>query len=279
MRLEDLEEIDSWDWPDGAEDALADALEDPRSSDRAVAVRLAGSLYSNDRVAKALAALLKDGASPPELRANAAIALGPSLESCEDELNDFDEEISAETFELALQAVEGEWRDRVNPTEVRRRALESGARAWRPWVDEAVREALASSSPEWRMTGVFAAGYHTAFRPQVLEALGAPELDVRVEAARALGRSGEEEDAQRLLKLVRRSDTPRPLLLACIDALGGVGGGLAMAALDELSESDDAEIADAAAEAHDEAAMMAAVARAFDDGEDDDFDDDDEDEE
>jgi HEAT repeat protein len=269
MRLEDLEEIDSWDWPDGAEDALADALEDPRSPDRAVAVRLAGMLYSNDRVAKALAALLQDRTAPPELRANAAVALGPSLESCEDELNDFDEEISAETFELALQAVEAVWRDRVAPAEVRRRALESAARAWRPWVEEAVREALASS-PEWRLSGVYAAGYHMAFRPVVLEALGAPELDLRVEAARALGRTGEEEDAQRLLKLVRRSDTPRPLLLACIEALGGIGGSAAIAALDELSESEDEEIADAAADAHDEASMMAAVARAFDD---EDFDD------
>src|SRR5689334_9531115 len=95
MDLKTLQSIPPWDWPRDAGETFQEALIDRQAdeSDRLIAAELAGDLVvMNDQLADSLMAIIGSPDEPEQLRATAAIALGPVLEQMEtDVLDDPDE--------------------------------------------------------------------------------------------------------------------------------------------------------------------------------------------
>ena len=82
MDLKTLMDTPPWDWPEDAGDLLLETLIDNQAcgSDRLIAAELAGdSPVMNDELAKALLAIVGTRDDTDELRAQAAISLGPVL--------------------------------------------------------------------------------------------------------------------------------------------------------------------------------------------------------
>src|SRR5437879_1859860 len=88
MNLDELNDTPPWDWPRGTGRKLLDVLRDAKgaASDRLIAADLAGSLtVMSDDIAEALLAIVRSADQPEELRARAAISLGPALEAADTE--------------------------------------------------------------------------------------------------------------------------------------------------------------------------------------------------
>ena len=86
MDLKTLLDIPPWDWPRDAGKIFREILIDPRAneSDRFVAAELAGDFtVINDDLADALLAIVGSADEPEQLRAKAAISLGPVLEQAD----------------------------------------------------------------------------------------------------------------------------------------------------------------------------------------------------
>jgi hypothetical protein len=81
--LTSLEITPPWEWPANAGETLIRILRDRRSaaSDRIIAADLAGSItVMDDRMADLSLSLVRSADEPEQLRATAAISLGPELE-------------------------------------------------------------------------------------------------------------------------------------------------------------------------------------------------------
>lgn len=259
MDLDALEALPTWEWPAGADAIVAEVLRGSDREARLRAARLAGHLYHDEGTV----ALLTDiaAAEPdPEVRARAAVALGPALEDCDTSLGlPYGTEVSEATFERACQVLERVARDPALPKVVRRRALEGAVRAPRGWQEALIRRACGETDPEWRMTGVFCAARYPDLHGLALEALDDAELEVRIEAVRAVGEIGAREEVARLIRLVEARDTPPDLRLAAVGSLGEMGVSQAVPALTSLLSSDDADLADAAEAALEEIGLATAV--------------------
>jgi HEAT repeat protein len=253
--LQDLEELDPWDWPRRAGTRIAEGLRSPDSATRLRAAELAGHLFEDEGVVLALADAV--AADPdPEVRALAAVALGPALEDCDTAIEvPGASPVSRDAFERACRVLEAAWADETNSVEVRRRALEGAVRSPRPWQEAAIRAACAHDDPLWRTSGTFAAAWYPALGQLALAALDDPDVDVRAEAVLAVGRLGAKDRFQHVLSLAKAKDTPPQLLLAAIDALGELGVQEAEPVLTRLARSKDEEVAEAAAAALDELAV------------------------
>lgn len=252
-----LYEIPPWDWPADAGETLLAALksrtvgaDDP---DRLLAAELAGNLIvMNDDIAGVLLDIIRDPAEPAGMRGAAAIALGPALEELHLEL--FDDIEGPVVSEQAARAIrEGlrqAYQDADAPKEVRRRALEASVRAEADWHAGAVRAAYDSGDDEWRLTAVFCMSYVAGFEREIEEALESDDPILVYEAVRAAGNRGVEAAWPRIRELILLGgEGDRSLLLAAIDAVPTVMPEEAEDALVDLSDSDDAEIAEAATDA------------------------------
>ena len=164
MDVTTLSQIPSWDWPEETRDLLVQFLRDGErtDADRTVATRLAGDMVViDDELAELLLGLLMDGDERDEVRAAAAIGLGPVLE--QSDLDGFDDPddvpISEKTFRTVQDKMRKAYLGDGISKEVRRRVLEGAVRAPRGWHIEAVRAAYFSDDPDWRMTAVFCMEY------------------------------------------------------------------------------------------------------------------------
>ena len=86
MDLKTLQDTPPWDWPRDAGKMFQEILIDHQANetDRVIAAELAGDLtVINDELADALMAVVRRTDEPEQLRAAAAIALGPVLEQAE----------------------------------------------------------------------------------------------------------------------------------------------------------------------------------------------------
>jgi hypothetical protein len=99
--------------------------------------------------------------------------------------------------------------------------------------------------------------YMPGFDAQILEALKSADPEIHVEALRSAGGRGLDAAWPHVTALLESEKTVKELLLAAIGASAGIRPGEAIQRLDELAESEDEEIAEAAAEARDEALMFA----------------------
>jgi uncharacterized protein (UPF0147 family) len=255
MDLKSLQDMPPWDWPDGSAKMFRKILTDRRAD-------------------AALLNIIGNSAEPPELRAKAAISLGPALESATDGFDDPDDvPINEGMFRKIRKSLEKLYADRGTPKDVRRRILEAAVRAPEDWHVPAVRQAYLSGDAEWLLTAVFAMRWIPGFDEQILASLENPDPEIHFEAVVAAGEWEIAPAWAHIVGLIESPDTPKNLLLAAISSVATIRPDEAGEILGDLADSEDEDIAEAA----DEALMMAETLA--DDEIGDDEDDDDEDEE
>jgi hypothetical protein len=254
MKLATLAAIPPWEWPVGTDKRLLEVLQDDKAmeADRLLAAELAGEpSVTNDALVEALLATAGRPERSDEVRAKAAISLGPVLEEADIEGygGDGDPPIAEPTFNRAREALHALYLDKGLATEVRRRVLEASVRAPQDWQAEAVRAAYASRDADWKLTAVFCMRYVAGFDEAILEALASKDLEIRREAILAAGNWEVTGAWERIAGLLTSEETEKPLLLAAIEAAVSIRPGEAIELLEELRDSDDEEIVDAVEEA------------------------------
>jgi hypothetical protein len=129
MDLKALQDTPPWDWPRDAGKRFREILIDSRAkeSDRLVAAELAGDFtVINDDLADTLMAIIRSVAEREQLRAQAAISLGPVLEHADTFgfEDPGDVPISEHAFSTIKDSLHALYLDNNNGKEVRRRILE-----------------------------------------------------------------------------------------------------------------------------------------------------------
>lgn len=234
----------------GDEEARADAREEL-------------SLHMNDEIAAAFLEIAK-GNRDDRVRADTIIGLGPIIEEAgydytdteADDLGEFGPPISRKTFETIQRELRAIFEDESQPKIVRRSALEALVRDPQQWQVDAVRKLVASDDADWRVTSVFAMGYVPGFESDIMRMLETSEGALLYEAVRAAGR-GEMSDAAPKLRTIasdERADTD--LRAAAIEALPYVDDECDEL-LEELSNHENEEIAEAAEYALEELSILA----------------------
>jgi hypothetical protein len=256
MNVKTLSEIPPWEWPKNAAKILRDALTNRRTAedDRVTAAELAGDLVvMNDDLAGILLSIVEDSNESEQLRARAAISFGPILDQTDIEGFDEDDEetqITEKTFNRIQSSLQKLEQDERVPKEVRRRVLEASVRAPQDWHQSAVRAALDTSDPEWVLTAVFAMRWIRGFDQEIVQALKSNDPESHFEAVSAAGACELEAAWPHVLELIENArTTPKPLLLAAIEAAGSIRPREAVTVLGDLRDSPDEEIAEAAEEA------------------------------
>lgn len=256
MDLKTLLDTPPWDWPRDAGMLLFKTLLDKQAmeSNRLIAAELSGELVvMNDDLADALLAIVRSDDESEELRATAAIGLGPILEQGDIELLDNDEfddpesvPISLDKFRNIQDSLHKLYLDEGNPKEVRRRVLEGSVRSPQEWHLSATKVAYSSGDKDWVLTAVFAMGYIRGLDDQILEAMESRDPEIHFQAIRAAGHWELDAAWSHVVQLVENPGTPKPLLLAAIEAVGNIRPMEAGEILVDLTDSRDEEIADAA---------------------------------
>ncbi len=254
FELISMKKLPPWEWPDNYEQILTGVLNDVSAdaSDRLLAAELAGELpASTDELAGALLSIVQSGDEPGELRAIAAIALGPTLENTylSDFEDPYDETITEGMYTMINETLRELYLDGNVPEEVRRRILEGSVRAPQEWHRDAVRAAYASGKDNWHLTAVFCMRFIKGFEDQILEALGSEDPDMLYEAVTAAGNWQLDAAWPRLTELLASEETGREVLFAAIEAVADIRPQDAGVILVELADSDDEEIAEAATDA------------------------------
>jgi hypothetical protein len=257
--LSAIEDTPPWDWPKDAAQTFQQILTDSSASnsDRFRAAGLAANAVAiNDTLADVLLKISSSGDEPEQLRAAAAIALGPALESASTiEFDDpFDQPpITERMFRRIQQVLRTIYGDESVPILVRRRALEASVRSPEDWHSDAVLQAYSDGDRDWKLTAVFAMQWVRGFEREIVDALATTDEEIRYEAVVGAGRWSVDEAWDHIVALVEDIATPKPLLLAAIEAVGTIRPQEAFDILEDLEDSDDEEIAEAA----EEAVMMA----------------------
>jgi len=245
MDLKTLQDTPPWDWPRDAGKKFQEILIDHQASetDRLIAAELAGDLtVINDQLADALMAVIRRPDEPEQLRAAAAIALGPVLEQADtDGFEDPDDAmpITQRTFRNLQESLHKLHFDNTIPKEVRRRILEASVRAPEDWHQNAIRAAYSKGDKEWILTAVFSMRWIRGFDDQILEALKSGDDEIQYEAIQAAGNWGLAAAWSDILALVRDAATPKSLLLAAIGAVASIRPAEARSVLVDLGDSDD----------------------------------------
>jgi hypothetical protein len=274
VKLKDIADMPPWDWPSTAADTFKRFLRDHGASqdDRVQAAELAGDMTVVDNeMADVLLGILTDKSEAGELRARAAISLGPVLQQTDEDGFDDpfmdDPPITEETFDRINDTLHAVYGDESAPKEVRRRAFEASVRAAQDWHADAIRAAYVNPDEDWRLTAVFGMQYVQGFEKEILESLKSSNEDIHYEAISAAGGQEVAEAWPHIKALLESSKTPKRLLLAAIGAAPWVNAEAAGAALVDLTSSEDEEIAEAADEAIMEAESAGGL---YDDEEDED---------
>jgi len=254
FELISMEKLPPWEWPENSEQILLGVLSDPGAdeSDRLLATQLAGEFpASTDEFAGALLAIVQSGDEPDELRARAAIALGPTLEYAYlSDFDDPDEDVITEGMFLRIkESLHKLYLDGAVPEEVRRKILEGSVRAPDEWHRDAIRAAYVNAKDNWRLTAVFCMRYVKGFEDQVLEALESEDPDMLYEAVSAAGSWHLDDAWPRLTALLASEETDRDVLFAAIEAVTDIRPQEAGVVLVDLADSEDDEIAEAATDA------------------------------
>jgi hypothetical protein len=276
--LEALQEAGVWEWPPDARATLLSVLAD-RDVDldhRVLAAELSSEVaILDDELAARLLALLRAASEPEGLRAQAAVSLGPMLEYADMEGYEDDDEpsVTPPTIEKTQTLLRATYFDASAPTFLRRRALEASVRGCQAWHADVIAAAWASGDPAWQVTAVFCMQYVAGFERQIAEALESQVPEIFLEAVRTAGERGMADAWPRVSALLTAPGTPKPLLLAAIDASPNINSEQAVELLEPLTRSDDEDIAAAA----EEAIVMAEAEFELGDGDDDLDDEDDED--
>ena len=256
MNIEEIKDTPPWEWPKNTRKTLIDVLRDKKRSvaERADAASLAGnSVVVDDELAQLLASIVTSAEEPTDVRAHAAIGLGPVLE--ESEMEGFEDDgiseppIEEATFSFVQSALRKTFSDEKVPKEVRRRALEGSVRASQEWHEDAIRTAYASNDDEWKLTAVFCMRFIDGFDKEIVEALENKNPEVHREAVIAAGAQEVDGAWDHVAGLIKRPTEDKDLLLAAMGASALIRPREAGPILVSLSDSEDEEIAEAAMEA------------------------------
>lgn len=254
MNMEKLAETPPWEWPEDAEEILSEVLRD-RSADarqRLLAASLAGELVVvNEELVDILLSIVADGGQTPELRSEAAIAFGATLEQCD--VEGFDEDgdtpISEATFERIVEQLRSLYHHAEVPKLVRRRVLEAAVRAPRDWQTAAVRAAHASGDEEWRLTAVFSMRWVSGFDAQILEALESDDEEIREHAIEAAGNWQIAAAWDPIAELATSAEAPKDVRLAAIEAAACIRPHAVAELIEHLVDDPDEDVAASAEEA------------------------------
>lgn len=254
MDLNLLKDTPPWDWPPDAGKTFLGILKDhqAKASDRLLAAGLAGdAVVIDNALADALLSIVNSAAEPEELRAVAAISLGPVLELAD--TDDFDDPdavpISEKTFRKIKQALFKAYLDTSVPKLVRRRVLEAAVRAAEEWHATSVRTAYANEDREWKLTAVFCMCYVRGFEKEILQSLENPDPDIHYQAVRAAANWEVDAAWPHVAAIVHSDSADKGLRLAAIEALGTIRPQESIGILAVLSDDEDEDIAEAASEA------------------------------
>lgn len=252
MEVSALANLPPWEWPVDAGESILEALRVGEADERRLAAELAGNVVViSDELVETLLSIVESTGEPPDLRAMAAISLGPTLEELDLGWLDDPEDESvtpavARTIQERLRAI---YMDPAVPKDIRRRVLEASVRCPEDWHIGAVRAAYHSGDPDWRLTAVFCMGFVGDFDAEIVEALRTDDPDLHFEAVRAAGRALVEPAWPWISALLRSPDVDKPLLLAAIDAVAALRPHEAPEVLGELILVEDEEIAEAVQDA------------------------------
>ncbi|MBW1767218.1 MAG: hypothetical protein JRJ65_09245 [Deltaproteobacteria bacterium] len=254
MDLKILKDTPPWEWPQGTDKMLLGILYDDQrdESNRLLAAELAGDYtVINDELADALLSIVLSGEESEDLRARAVISLGPALETAYiDGFEDLEDvPISKETFHGIQESLRELYMDTDVPKEIRRRILEGSVRAPQDWHQEAIRDAYSSDDESWRLTAVFGMHYIRGFTTQILEALESENENIHYEAVCAAGNWEVDAAWSHIASLATTELTDKSLRLAAIEAVAIIRPQEAAEILNDLTQSNDEDIVDAAYEA------------------------------
>jgi hypothetical protein len=255
MNVNELSQTPTWDWPDDAPEVLLAVLQDGTASlaDRQLVASLVAEIdVMDDAFATALLVIAANRDENVELRAAAALALGPSLEYADildpEELEE-EEAFSAAAIHRVEESLHALYDAADTPDALRRATLEASVRAPRSWHEDAVRAAHASTDPAWRLTAVFCLRYVDGFAPQILEALASDDPALRYEAVCAAGEQELEAAWPHVLAVLRETAPDRELLIAAIDAAARICPDEALDEIERFTNSPDADIVETALDA------------------------------
>ncbi len=220
-------------------------------SDRLLAVELAGDFtVISDELVDALPSILRNGEEPENMRAKAALSLGPVLDHADaDGLDDDSAPISGATFLGIQESFRTLYMDTRLPKEVRRRILEASVRAPQVWHPDVIHTAYCSDDEAWKLTAVFSMRWVRGFDDQILEALKSVDPDILYEAVCAASNWELSSAWSHITALVTSRETEKSLRLAAIDAVASIRPQEAGTILVDLTESDDEDIVEAVYEA------------------------------
>ncbi len=254
MDLKTLLDVPPWDWPRDAGKRFLEILNNSRAteSDRLIAAELAGDFtVINDDLAEALLAIVRSAEQSEQLRATAAISLGPVLEHADmDGFDDPDDAvITRRTFRNIQNSLQKLYAEDGIPTLVRRRILEASVRAPQKWHQNAIKAAYSSGDEDCMVTAVFSMCWVRGFDDQILEALKSANSEVHYQAVNAAGNWEVDAAWPHILALVKDAGTRKRLRVAAIGAVASLRPQDARQILGGLAKSKDEEIAEAAEEA------------------------------
>jgi hypothetical protein len=271
MDIKTITILPPWEWPPDTGRLLRKILTDRRADpkERALAAEHAGEIVvMDDDMARTLLTIIETPDEPEELRAAAAIALGPSLETAD--VHEFDDPelvpITEPIYREIQAVLERVYRNESTPKLVRRKVLEGSVRATADWHAPAIRTAYGSGDEEWMLTAVFAMGYVPGFEREILQSLDSGDPTIHREAVQAAGNRELDGAWNHVAKLLSDPRTDKDTVLCAIQAATSIRPEAAQEALTDLTDSDDEEIAAAAEEAIDMAAAMSGENADFDIG-------------
>jgi len=228
LKLEDLNEIPPWEWPEDAAALVLETLSDRNVSEekRLLAAELAGDMVILDEeIAEALLSILQSNKEAVELRSQAAISLGPGLE--EADFADYDDPDDSPVFSSSsLQKIQRSLHDLFfSPgveKDLRRSVLEASVRNQQDWHAAAVKNAYASDDMDWRLTAVFCMQFVRGFDIQILEALKSSDPKIHFHAIQAAGNWELDAAWTHIAELITSPETEKLILLAAISAAASI---------------------------------------------------------
>ena len=159
--------------------------------------------------------------------------------------------LRAADLEKVETALLGIIADRIQPVEVRRRAVESISPGEHPKIPGIIEEAYHSDDLRMRVSALHAMGrtYDQRWLPVLLDELRSDDAEMRYEAAAACGELEVQSAVPNLVPLI---DDPDPeVQTTAILALGQIGGSVARQVLRQLLHHGEERIRDTAEEALD----------------------------
>jgi len=251
LRLELLRDTDVWQWPAGADEAIASGLGAADITVKTLALESAASVI-DDRLAGLALALLANQQEEQEVRVAAVEALGSALEECcfcEEEALSEEAPLSGAVITEIQRTLRRLYYDSATPDLVRQRLLVTAVRSPQPWHEGAIRACFASGDEHWQVAALECMALYTGFSSEVLTALRYSQPRLQIQAIHTAGALALTEAAPVIVALAHDEEVSMELRLAAIASLPKLGAPAAVEALEHLLRNPQPRLRKAAEEA------------------------------